>query len=492
MAHDFSGGDPWAGLKEGMGSVNETLDQLAKGQRQKMIDSQNSALAALAMEKGHLDIKKEGMQVSTGEAQMQALMKSTGTTNMADALAKQAEIQQKKAAAQEDQGLLKNMYSIIETAKKAATGTPEEQQAFLTPVSTIVASLANTFNDPTAKGAFGGDFKITPNGVETTMLITGKEGFKDPITHEPLPPGTEYKLHFAGMPKPGEVLQPIKADYVKSVEPKESANLDVRKVDLLKKKAIGTITPAENAELGIIDKVERDQDARKAQNTRVSASIHEASGERKEARKAKITDLQLGNVNKPLSGGLETLAQKIANGTMSPSQLPKRQGTYTLILARAATINPNLDIREQDINTKLMGSSNFRQKIIGTESMDGILQSMVNAGKKVNFSHLKIAGMAEKWAKGQVNDPQLVEYMTLRNDALLSVASIMRGVGATDQAHRVEIEAASPTLDPPALDAWLRAQRVSLAPRLRQYQRIESKSGGGQSGKLGKYTYTVE
>jgi len=58
--------------------------------------------------------------------------------------------------------------------------------------------------------------------------------------------------------------------------------------------------------------------------------------------------------------------------------------------------------------------------------------------------------------------------MTQRNDALLTITSIMRGNGATDQAHRAEIEAAPSTMSPRAFDAWAAAQMKALEPRIKQ------------------------
>ena len=42
----------------------------------------------------------------------------------------------------------------------------------------------------------------------------------------------------------------------------------------------------------------------------------------------------------------------------------------------------------------------------------------------------------------------------------------------TDQAHKAEQEAMNPTMSPKALDAWARAQKRALKPRLERYNRI--------------------
>ncbi|MGI4937367.1 MAG: hypothetical protein ACRYF5_11570 [Janthinobacterium lividum] len=62
--------------------------------------------------------------------------------------------------------------------------------------------------------------------------------------------------------------------------------------------------------------------------------------------------------------------------------------------------------------------------------------------------------------------------MTQRNDALMTVARVMRGNGMTDMAHKAETEVSSPTMSPAALDAWFRGQMKSLQPRLDINRRI--------------------
>jgi hypothetical protein len=106
------------------------------------------------------------------------------------------------------------------------------------------------------------------------------------------------------------------------------------------------------------------------------------------------------------------------------------------------------------------------------EMVPELLDNMAKAGKKVNFSHYKFIGEAQKFLRGQSNNPDFVNYMTQRNDLLLTLAGVMRGNGATDKAHQAEIEAASPTLDPKAFDAYVQGQMTALKPRLENARAI--------------------
>lgn len=124
-----------------------------------------------------------------------------------------------------------------------------------------------------------------------------------------------------------------------------------------------------------------------------------------------------------------------------------------------------------------MRNAAFMNRAITVETLPDIMQNMVNAGKKVGFSDIKIVGRLQKWSKGELNDPALTEYMTIRNDALMNIASAMRGAGMSDKAHEAEIEAASPSMSPAALDAWLKGQMETLRPRLKRMERYTRPGG---------------
>ena len=176
--------------------------------------------------------------------------------------------------------------------------------------------------------------------------------------------------------------------------------------------------------------------------------------------------------NAPLSDSDETLAREIAAGRMAPSQMAKRTGNYNAVLARATEINPALDIRQADMDYGAGKTSTFRARAITMNAMPEIIKNVAEAGKKLDYSDVQFVGRLEAWKNRQLNDPDYVNYMTLRNDALLSIAFVMRGAGATDQAARFEEEAANPTMSPRALDAWMDGQLKSMEPRLREYRSI--------------------
>lgn len=164
---------------------------------------------------------------------------------------------------------------------------------------------------------------------------------------------------------------------------------------------------------------------------------------------------------------VERVAQQVAQGGAVPGQIPKRGTAYLKIMSRALEINPKLDMRTADADYSLAKNPSFRQRAITAEALPEVMENMVEAGKRVNFSDVRFIGNVQRWMKGQFNDPDFTEYMALRNDGLMEIASVMRMNGVTDKATELEAEAANPTMSPKALDAWLKAQTTALEARLR-------------------------
>lgn len=161
-------------------------------------------------------------------------------------------------------------------------------------------------------------------------------------------------------------------------------------------------------------------------------------------------------------------------GKLDPYKVNSRTA---VILANAYIKNPATDMNALASNASLMRNAPYMARAQTTEMLPEILNNVTAAGKKVDYSDAKFIGAVQQFAKGQMNDPDFISYMAQRNDALLTIAGVMRGNGATDQAHRAEIEAASPTMSPTALDAWLKAQMTALAPRLRQASKVTRTPG---------------
>lgn len=159
----------------------------------------------------------------------------------------------------------------------------------------------------------------------------------------------------------------------------------------------------------------------------------------------------------------------VTTGRLDPNRLNSRTAG---IFADAELKRPGTDFSKISGDIALGRNATFRQRAMTAETLPEVMQNMVDAGKKVGFSDNRTIGKMQAWTKGEFNDPDMTAYMTMRNDALMTVAQVMRGAGMTDMAHRAETEAAAPTMSPAALDAWLKAQMTALQPRLDQNRRI--------------------
>ena len=144
----------------------------------------------------------------------------------------------------------------------------------------------------------------------------------------------------------------------------------------------------------------------------------------------------------------------------------KINGRNAKILANAYLLNPNIDMNKLGGEAALGRNPNFMNKQYSVEMLPTMLKNMVDAGTKLKFSDVQFVGKLQAWYKGQTNDPAFVNYMAQRNDFLLGLAASMRGNGATDQAHRAEIEAAHPTMSPSALAAYAAGEGAAFIPRL--------------------------
>ncbi len=155
----------------------------------------------------------------------------------------------------------------------------------------------------------------------------------------------------------------------------------------------------------------------------------------------------------------------VTTGKLDPYKISSRNSH---ILANAYLSNPNTDMNKLASDAAMMRNPPTMNRAYTTEQLPTIISNVVDAGKKVNYSDAKFFGKVQEFINGQSNDPDFINYMTQRNDALLTITSIMRGNGATDQAHRAEIEASPSTMSPKAFDAWAAGQMKALEPRLKQ------------------------
>jgi hypothetical protein len=177
------------------------------------------------------------------------------------------------------------------------------------------------------------------------------------------------------------------------------------------------------------------------------------------------------------------LTRAVSEGRLDPMRVNSRSAP---ILAQMELNTPGMNFNGMHADATLQSNAGFQQKAITMDAMPTILSHMTSLGKQLNggtgYSDVKTVGQMQKWMNGELNDPDYTEYMSVRNDALMKLASVMRGVGMSDQAHTAEVQAAAPTLSPLALDGWLKGQMSTITPLLKRIQGVENMGGGHRAG----------
>ncbi len=179
--------------------------------------------------------------------------------------------------------------------------------------------------------------------------------------------------------------------------------------------------------------------------------------------------------------GQAALANVVNEGRYDPTRLNSRTAP---IIAQMELAHPGTNYNRLHADAILQANATFQQKAMSVDMLPGLLSHVTALGKKINggagYSDFRTVGKLQQVVNGELNDPEYTEYMTARNDTLLRLAGVMRGVGMSDQAHTAEVQAMAPTLAPYALDAWLKGQMSVVTPLLERQNRITHLGEAGQ------------
>jgi len=173
----------------------------------------------------------------------------------------------------------------------------------------------------------------------------------------------------------------------------------------------------------------------------------------------------------PLSPELQ---MHVDQGLLDPRTITSRN---VGVLDQIAKQHPEgFDFNASHANSVMQSNATFQQRSATLNTIPGNIEHLVELGSKLDYSPVRFAGAAEAWMKGELNDPTLTEYMTVRNDTLLKLAAVMRGVGASNQALKAENEVMHPTMNPAALEAWARGQMSVIGPQREQNQQLQHRN----------------
>jgi hypothetical protein len=168
------------------------------------------------------------------------------------------------------------------------------------------------------------------------------------------------------------------------------------------------------------------------------------------------------------------VANLMANGWMPPQRVTKPmldaiEAAATEAEKQGLPFDPD-DLRAYEFQAqknqstgRTAGSRMVIARKENIDTADKLIGRMQETAKQLDFSDVKIAAIADKWVKGQMQDPVLSRYMTQRADALFALGNALKQNGLTDKAIQIEEEAAHPTVSPAAFDAWFKVQKEALS-----------------------------
>lgn len=175
------------------------------------------------------------------------------------------------------------------------------------------------------------------------------------------------------------------------------------------------------------------------------------------------------NINQLDADEQAAINRMVADKRLDPMKVTSRNQK---MLAQLEIANPGIDVNAISAQLGIARNKDVIMKAGKAEYIPDLIKKTVEAGKALNYSDAQFAGIVQKWKDGQINNPKLTKYMTMRNDQLLTIGGVMRDNGMTDMAQKLEEEAMHPTLSPKALDAWAEGQLESIDPRLNFYRSL--------------------
>ena len=196
-----------------------------------------------------------------------------------------------------------------------------------------------------------------------------------------------------------------------------------------------------------------------------------------ESRALRLTIAGMSTANHKMSiNALEpeeqdALSSAINSGRLAPDKVNMRNQK---VLAQALIADPATNLNKLIAAAAIQRSPTFQSKNIVVQGLPTLIKNMEDAGNKLDFSKYSIIGKGQAFLKDATNDPDYRNYMGKRNDAMMNIASVMRGVGMSDKAVELELEAAPKEMNPTATAAWARGQMSSLEPRLAKYNEINN------------------
>lgn len=195
-------------------------------------------------------------------------------------------------------------------------------------------------------------------------------------------------------------------------------------------------------------------------NVKTSQGQLGVSRQRLQIEKNREAKMAAAGLNERQQTALDTA---VAEGRIDPMRLNNRNAK---IQADILLHNPGANFVNSHAVAVMTANPAFQTKALIAGALPEVLQNVRDAGKKLNFNTVSYLGKLQAFKNKTLNDPDFVEYMNQRADAMQTISNVMRATGATDQSIKMETEAAPITMSPEAFDGWYAGQMKTLAPRI--------------------------
>jgi len=152
------------------------------------------------------------------------------------------------------------------------------------------------------------------------------------------------------------------------------------------------------------------------------------------------------------------------------------------IAAQALIANPGMNAIQLHAIGNVTANPAFQQRAKALEALPSSLELVKKAGEKLDFSNLKIVAGGQAIWLDQTNNADFRNYMGKRNDALQRLAYAMRGVGMSDKAVELELQAAPVAMGPRGFEGWYSGQMEMVQNQIAQQAVFQVVGPGGGGG----------
>jgi hypothetical protein len=140
------------------------------------------------------------------------------------------------------------------------------------------------------------------------------------------------------------------------------------------------------------------------------------------------------------ANSVNNIAQQLVEGTMDPSQLPRRSAAYLQILDKANAYSQQkygkpFDIAQATTDYKFanepatQNTLKYLNSLTGSQAGKGNLDKLVSQSDALSRTDFPALNNAEAWARLQTGDPQIAGYRTTVLEVADQVAKILQGGG---------------------------------------------------------------